>query len=240
MNKRNALAVFDELHDEIQSSNINKALALHFDLPISYIPQYAEALNSVLAGWFMSYFQAACEPYEEIVLNDSIVMEETCLSKSQWQKIRKDLLDQNILIQRKEGRKSYYSLNEDAIELALRGVNNHFAPVIDINRLHAKSLIHYGLSIKAVIINAYFIQMHPALAMHERNDDGEPLELNIQALASDTFLSDSEVKSAINALKKHGIFSLIEYNGKEFAIIHFRQIGEMTAAFCGLDFAGES
>ena len=231
--------VLDGLNDEIQSSNINRALALHFDLPISYIPQYAQALNSVLAGWFMSYFQAACPPYEEIVLNDNIVLDEICLSKSQWQKIRKDLLGQNILIQRKEGRKSYYSLNEDAIELALRGVSNHFAPVIDINRLHASTLIHNGLSLKVVILNAYFIQQHPFRALNERCDDGEPLAINLNEISQHTFLSVSEVKTALKHLQNHGIFSVINQLGQEFVIIHFAKIAELTAQFCDLNLGGD-
>ena len=65
-----------------------KALAIHFDLPFSYIKAYAESLNSIPAGWFLSWFSMVCEPNCEIALSDNQVFDETGLSKIK-EKIKK-------------------------------------------------------------------------------------------------------------------------------------------------------
>lgn len=225
---------------ETSLSPISKALALNYSLPMTYITQYAEALNDVVLGWFVSYFQAACEPNEEIVLSDADVFEETCLSKHQWYKIRKTLIEKGFLRCRKQGRQAFYSLDEDNIELALRQVQNMLAPVIDINRLIAKTLIHQqGLSIKSVILFAYFIQNLPYLNMAERTEDSPPTLFCQDAIVADTFLSKAEIKAAVRDLKKLNLITIGHQRDKDFVVLHMGVLGKLTAQYCQLHLGGD-
>ena len=208
-----------------------KALAIHFDLPFSYIKAYAESLNSIPAGWFLSWFSMVCEPNCEIALSDNQVFDETGLSKRRWYYVRKILLDKKVIVNRREFGKSLYRLHEDNIELLLRKSQSAFIAPINVNRAHMSCLLRLGLTLKAVILNAYIIDCNPARDLSERCDDGVPILLIDEDIYRDTFLSSSQINTSLNELKKLGIISIVHQNQQRYALVHYQKLGELTYQF---------
>lgn len=70
-----------------------KSLAALWDEPATYVKQFAEAMQSVTQGYFLSYFTEKCMPGEWVSLNNDIVFDEAGLTPKQWRNIRQQLME---------------------------------------------------------------------------------------------------------------------------------------------------
>ena len=207
-NKPKTIKSLDEL-DQIGNTRYSPqftALAMQWSNPLLYTVQYAEICDDIVAGWFLSQFVPACPPNGEIALSLEEIVAKTRLTKRQWYRVRADLIKQEILINRRTSEQSFYSLNEDKWESALRSASITLPiPPLGVNRLHAVAFTHYGLSLKAVLLNAYLIAHNPETHPSEREHITPPILLNVDDIHAETYLTQQQISSALNELKKVGI-----------------------------------
>ena len=137
----------------------NAYLAALWEEPVTYVVQFTQALDSVTAGYFLSCYIALYQPGEWIALNEDIVRRETGLGSSSWYRVRHLLLDAGILVNERRLNVSLYCLDGEHLEGLLRR-NSDLSlcavagPPVSLNRLHLKTLLYYGLSVKACLLLA--------------------------------------------------------------------------------------
>lgn len=231
--RRNALKT-----NEITSN----ALMMLWQEPFQYLKCYAEITNNIHAGWFLSWFSALCMPYEEMELSNDDICHDLCFSKAQWSKVRSLLVKVGILNHRTEKKQSFYSLNEDKVELLLRqrkftqespSMELVLPDVVNVNRLHLMALTEQGVSLNAVILLSWLINSIPTKPIHERELISEPILIHYDNIALDTFLTKRQISNALKELDKIGITQTIKnHDDKEkYSTINFEILGNITLIY---------
>ena len=131
-------------------------LAALWDEPVVYVTQFAQALNSVTAGYFLSCYVGLYDHDEWAALNEGIVHKQTGLGRGRWYAVRDTLLAAGVLENRRDTGVSLYRLNGERLEGMVRGkasllLADIASPPISLNRLHLRTLLHFGLSFKAAL-----------------------------------------------------------------------------------------
>ena len=72
-------------------------LAALWDEPVVYVTQFAQALNSVTAGYFLSCYVSLYGYDEWAALNEDIVHKQTGLGRGRWYAVRDTLLTAGVL-----------------------------------------------------------------------------------------------------------------------------------------------
>lgn len=192
-------------------------LAALWEEPVTYVVQFAQALDSVTAGYFLSCYVARYRPGEWVALNEDIVRRETGLGGGSWYRVRHLLLDAGILANERRLNVSLYCLDGDRLEGLLRR-NGDLSlcavagPPVSLNRLHLKTLLHYGLSVKACLLLAAVQADTPHIALAERQDCSPWVALPEQAVTERTRLSRREQRLAAEALRDIGVLET-KYGG---------------------------
>ena len=212
------------------------ALAMQWAHPMVYTVQYAETCDDIVAGWFLSQFIPACPINGEIALSLEDVINKIRLTKRQWYRVRADLIKREILINRRTSEQSFYSLNEDKWELAQRSASITLPiPPLGVNRLHAVTFTQYGLSLKAVILNAYLIAHNQELPPSEREPITEPILLNPDDIFAETYLTKPEISSALKELESVGIVVDLERKGAgayRYCRLNLLALDTLTQKYC--------
>lgn len=236
-NKHKTIKSLDEL-DQIGNTHYSPqftALAMQWAHPMVYTVQYAEICDDIVAGWFLSQFIPACPLNGEIALSLEDVMVKTRLTKRQWYRVRADLIKREILVNRRTSEQSFYSLNEDKWELAQRNASITLPiPPLGVNRLHAVAFTQYGLSLKAVILNAYLIAHNKEVPPSEREPITEPILLDDDDIYAETHLTKREISSALNELKNVGIVQIQRNNagGYRYCCLNLLALDTLTQRYC--------
>lgn len=222
-----------EVIDEIQLS----ALAALWNEPLIFVKQFAEALNSVTAGYFLSYFTDKCQPDEWVALNDYIIKNESGLSSKQWRPVAKRLRNAGILLNKRITYASLYSINEHKLnDLIKQHSDTHLlsmAQPMSLNRLHTYALLNLGLSFKACLLLAYMQQECAYIQIEERQEYSPFVLLSDDVIKQNLVLSNREVKSAINALELINIVH-IDYRGfprMRYGRFNLRELGIVASNF---------
>lgn len=239
MKNQNILMSADQLvhsaSHQSQDLQTLKALASLWDEPIVYVQQFSQALGDSVHGFFISIFTELCMPGEWLPLNDAVISELFHLSSKQWRRIKTELTQRRILIQRRPNLKSNlreYTLNDDLLETLIR--QNSQLSVVDVgsrplslNRLHTKTLLYFGASIKAVLLLAA-IQLHLGHQSFGAREQFSPYitlsNTDIQAL---TCLSRTELTNAQKWLSDNNV---IEYKYDGFPRVKYFRINYKTLA----------
>ncbi len=192
-------------------------LAALWEEPVTYVVQFAQALDSVTAGYFLSCYIARYRPDEWVALNEDIVRQETGLGRGRWYKVRDLLLEAGILANERNLNVSLYRLDGEKLEGLLRcradvSLCAVAAPPVSLNRLHLKSLLYYGLSFKACLLLAAVQADTPHIALAERQDCSPWVTLPEQAVVERTALSRREQRRAAEALCGIGVLET-KYDG---------------------------
>lgn len=232
---------FNEDCDE-ELSGINLLpLASLWDEPITYVKQFAEALNSVQLGYFMSYFSQKCQPNQWIALNDQIIQYETALTPKQWRKIRQDLMARDLLLNKRTKNESLFTLNDELLEHLIKqhsdlSIESLISPVISINTLQLKALCSIGVDIKAIILLATAQYLTPYQELSKRQDWSEWIVFPANLINKISFLSVKEQSTAIKTLKEHGIIECVVKNmpATRYCRFSLAKLGELTAQYLNI------
>ena len=195
----------------------NAYLAALWEEPVTYVVQFTQALDSVTAGYFLSCYIALYQPGEWIALNEDIVRRETGLGGSSWYRVRHLLLDAGILVNERRLNVSLYCLDGENLEGLLRR-NSDLSlcavagPPVSLNRLHLKTLLYYGLSVKACLLLAAVQADTPHTALAGRQACSPWVPLPEQAVTERTWLSRREQRLAAEALREIGVLET-KYGG---------------------------
>jgi len=192
-------------------------LAALWEEPVTYVVQFAQALDSVTAGYFLSCYIERYRPDEWVSLNEDIVRHETGLGRGRWYKVRDTLLNTGILTNERDIGVSMYRLNGDKLESLLRqhadlSLCAIAAAPVSLNRLHLKTLLHHGLSFKACLLLAAVQADTPHTALADRQAYSPWVPLPEQVVTERTFLSRTEQRRAAEDLRNIGVLET-KYDG---------------------------
>ena len=232
-NQNNELTLLP--NEDAQQAVMNMAMANLWQEPLSYLAPYAQICDSVLGGWFLSWFFSICPPYEEKALSNEDICSELGLTPTQWGKVRALLVKQELLIYRTEKKQAIYSRNVDKVEWLLREIlsNPLAAPILCVNRLHLATLTDLGVSINAVLLLSWLIDELPAKPIEEREEISEPILINHQNITIDTFLNDKQISNALKELDNIGVTQTKKnpQDKNKYSVINSKVLGDMTLAF---------
>lgn len=193
-----------------QDKNWSSALAALWDEPFSYVKQYAEALNSVTQGYFISYFTQNCLPGEWLPLNSQTVQRDTGLTDKQWRSVRNRLMQRGLLLNKRQAGISLYTLDDDRLEHLIKqhsdlSITSMTMPAVSINKLHLRSLTGIGISIKSVIMLGYLQSATPYQPMHKRGEFSDWIAVPETEVYANIFLTRREQDTAIAELVNYGV-----------------------------------
>ncbi|UOO87668.1 hypothetical protein [Neisseria arctica] len=213
-------------------------LATLWEEPITYVKQFAEALQCVNLGYFISYLTQKIMPGEWIKLNDKVVSGETGLSPKQWRIIRDRLLSRELLLNRRTSAGSEFTLNDELLEELIRQHSDitpagMFAAPLTINRLHLKALTAAGLSFKAVLLLSLIQQETPHKALGQRGELSDWITLSEKQVSILTCLTYAEQKSALEDLASMGIveYDTIGFPAARHCRYSLKRLAEITASY---------
>ena len=185
-------------------------LAALWDEPMVYITQFAQALDSVPAAYFLSHYIDRLHAHEWTPLNNDIVGKETGLSVKRWRHVREILMDAGVLLNRRELSASLYQIDEAKLESLLRANSSlnlldTAAPPLSVNRLYLRSLMALGLSFQACLLLA-LVQAHsPHTPFEQRTAHSDWITLPEAVVMQHTHLRAHEQRRAIQALQDCGV-----------------------------------
>lgn len=213
-------------------------LAALWDEPVSYVVQFAQALDSVTAGYFLSCYLARYDEGEWAALNEHIVATETGLGRGQWYTVRDRLLDKGVLINDRNVRTSLYCLNGGKLETMMRqhsslSLTAVTTPPLSINRLHLRALLHYGLSVKSCLYLAVLQSETPHTAFTERDNFSSWVLLPEKTMTERSYLSKREQQNASTALCNAGLLEN-EYRGfprMRYCRYSLKRLAELTEGY---------
>lgn len=185
-------------------------LAALWDEPVVYVTQFAQALNSVTAGYFLSCYVGLYDHDEWAALNEGIVHKQTGLGRGRWYAVRDTLLAAGVLENRRDTGVSLYRLNGERLEGMVRGkasllLADIASPPISLNRLHLRTLLHFGLSFKAALYLAVVQSETPHRSLNGREAWSDWVLLPEQNVRERSFLSKAEQRRAGEALCGIGV-----------------------------------
>lgn len=185
-------------------------LAALWDEPVVYVTQFAQALNSVTAGYFLSCYVSLYGHDEWAALNEDIVHKQTGLRRGRWYAVRDTLLTAGVLENRRDTGVSLYRLNGERLEGMVRGkasllLADIASPPISLNRLHLRTLLHFGLSFKAALYLAVVQSETPHRSLNGRETWSDWVLLPEKNVSERSFLSKAEQRRAGEALCGIGV-----------------------------------
>lgn len=180
--------------------------------PVPYIEAFARSFDCVNTGLFLSFFTECCGVGEWVELSDNIVLNHTGLSTKRWHNVRRKLLAQGVLQNKRlvQPTRSMFSLNDEAFEQIMRTHNrpNHvglFAPPLSINRLQLLTLVHINLAVRDVIFLVAMQERVGFVEFHERNNQWTNWVFFSEGqMESMTYLNAYAQRSAKNGRLKKG------------------------------------
>lgn len=194
-----------------QDTFAQKALAALWDTPITYVVQYAEATDSVMNGYFLSYFTEKCMPGEWIPLQEEQLKRDIGLTAKQWRMIRNDLSNLQILKSKRMGAApSLYTLDDELLEAKMRAGSSLSAVAmttkpISINRLHVRTLGELKVSIKSIILLGIIQSLTVQNDLAARADWSDWIVLPEAMVNGLSYLTRYEQNTALTELKSFGI-----------------------------------
>lgn len=185
-------------------------LAALWDEPVVYVTQFAQALNSVTAGYFLSCYVGLYDHDEWAALNEGIVHKQTGLGRGRWYAVRDTLLAAGVLENRRDTGVLLYRLNGERLEGMVRGkasllLADIASPPISLNRLHLRTLLHFGLSFKAALYLAVVQSETPHRSLNGRETWSDWVLLPEKNVSERSFLSKAEQRRAGEALCGIGV-----------------------------------
>ena len=185
-------------------------LAALWDEPVVYVTQFAQALNSVTAGYFLSCYVSLYGHDEWAALNEDIVHKQTGLGRGRWYAVRDTLLTAGVLENRRDTGVSLYRLNGECLEKMVRNnaalrLSDIASPPVSLNRLHLRTLLHFGLSFKAALYLAVVQSETPHRSLNGREAWSDWVLLPEQNVRERSFLSKAEQRRAGEALCGIGV-----------------------------------
>ncbi|WP_165007782.1 hypothetical protein [Neisseria yangbaofengii] len=192
-----------------------KGLAALWEEPATYVKQFAEAMQSVTQGYFLSYFTEKCMPGEWISLNNDIVFDEAGLTPKQWRNIRQQLMAKGLLLNRRTvfPTDSLFTLDDLLLERTIREHSTRDmtaigGPPVSINKLHLKTLAGLGLSFKSVLYLS-FLQNETGYVAFQDRGEWSPWTCMAEGHVTEmTVLSRREQETAIAELGKVGLLEI--------------------------------
>ncbi|MEZ7694200.1 hypothetical protein [Neisseria sp. 27098_8_139] len=185
-------------------------LAALWDEPVVYVTQFAQALNSVTAGYFLSCYVSLYGHDEWAALNEDIVHKQTGLGRGRWYAVRDTLLTAGVLENRRDTGVSLYRLNGECLEKMVRNnaalrLSDIASPPVSLNRLHLRTLLHFGLSFKAALYLAVVQSETPHRSLSGRETWSDWVLLPEKNVSERSFLSKAEQRRAGEALCGIGV-----------------------------------
>ena len=185
-------------------------LAALWDEPVVYVTQFAQALNSVTAGYFLSCYVGLYDHDEWAALNEGIVHKQTGLGRGRWYAVRDTLLTAGVLENRRDTGVSLYRLNGECLEKMVRNnaalrLSDIASPPVSLNRLHLRTLLHFGLSFKAALYLAVVQSETPHRSLNGRETWSDWVLLPEKNVSERSFLSKAEQRRAGEALCGIGV-----------------------------------
>ena len=185
-------------------------LAALWDDPVVYVTQFAQALNSVTAGYFLSCYVGLYDHDEWAALNEGIVHKQTGLGRGRWYAVRDTLLTAGVLENRRDTGVSLYRLNGECLEKMVRNnaalrLSDIASPPVSLNRLHLRTLLHFGLSFKAALYLAVVQSETPHRSLSGRETWSDWVLLPEKNVSERSFLSKAEQRRAGEALCGIGV-----------------------------------
>lgn len=185
-------------------------LAALWDEPVVYVTQFAQALNSVTAGYFLSCYVSLYGHDEWVALNEDIIHKQTGLGRGRWYAVRDTLLAAGVLENRRDTGVLLYRLNGERLEGMVRGkasllLADIASPPISLNRLHLRTLLHFGLSFKAALYLAVVQSETPHRSLNGRETWSDWVLLPEKNVSERSFLSKAEQRRAGEALCGIGV-----------------------------------
>lgn len=185
-------------------------LAALWDEPVVYVTQFAQALNSVTAGYFLSCYVGLYDHDEWAALNEGIVHKQTGLGRGRWYAVRDTLLTAGVLENRRDTGVSLYRLNRECLEKMVRNnaalrLSDIASPPVSLNRLHLRTLLHFGLSFKAALYLAVVQSETPHRSLSGRETWSDWVLLPEKNVSERSFLSKAEQLRAGEALCGIGV-----------------------------------
>ena len=185
-------------------------LAALWDEPVVYVTQFAQALNSVTAGYFLSCYVSLYGHDEWAALNEDIVHKQTGLGRGRWYAVRDTLLTAGVLENRRDTGVSLYRLNGECLEKMVRNnaalrLSDIASPPVSLNRLNLRTLLHVGLSFKAALYLAVVQSETPHRSLSGRETWSDWVLLPEKNVSERSFLSKAEQRRAGEALCGIGV-----------------------------------
>ena len=185
-------------------------LAALWDEPVVYVTQFAQALNSVTAGYFLSCYVSLYGHDEWAALNEDIVHKQTGLGRGRWYAVRDTLLTAGVLENRRDTGVSLYRLNGECLDKMVRNnaalrLSDIASPPVSLNRLHLRTLLHFGLSFKAALYLAVVQSETPHRSLSGRETWSDWVLLPEKNVSERSFLSKAEQRRAGEALCGIGV-----------------------------------
>lgn len=207
--------------------------------PVPYIEAFARSFDCVNTGLFLSFFTECCGVGEWVELSDNIVLNHTGLSTKRWHNVRRKLLAQGVLQNKRlvQPTRSMFSLNDEVFEQIMRTHNrpNHvglFAPPLSINRLQLLTLVHINLAVRDVIFLAAVQERVGFVEFHERNNQWTNWVFFSEAqMESMTYLNAYAQRSAIKVLTEIGVLDVKNEASKRYFRYSIPQLGFLTNMF---------
>lgn len=192
-----------------------KSLAALWDEPATYVKQFAEAMQSVTQGYFLSYFTEKCMPGEWVSLNNDIVFDEAGLTPKQWRNIRQQLMGKGLLLNKRTvfPTDSLFTLDDLLLERTIRehstrNITAIGCPPVSINKLHLKTLASLGLSFKSVLYLSFLQNETEYVAFQNRGEWSPWTYLAEGHVTEMTRLSRRQQETAIAELGKIGLIEV--------------------------------
>ena len=185
-------------------------LAALWDEPVVYVTQFAQALNSVTAGYFLSCYVSLYGHDEWAALNEDIVHKQTGLGRGRWYAVRDTLLTAGVLENQRDTGVSLYRINGECLEKMVRNnaalrLSDIASPPVSLNRLHLRTLLHFGLSFKAALYLAVVQSETPHRSLSGRETWSDWVLLPEKNVSERSFLSKAEQRRAGEALCGIGV-----------------------------------
>ena len=185
-------------------------LAALWDEPVVYVTQFAQALNSVTAGYFLSCYVSLYGHDEWVALNEDIIHKQTGLGRGRWYAVRDTLLTAGVLENQRDTGVSLYRLNGECLEKMVRNnaalrLSDIASPPVSLNRLHLRTLLHFGLSFKAALYLAVVQSETPHRSLSGRETWSDWVLLPEKNVSERSFLSKAEQRRAGEALCGIGV-----------------------------------
>ena len=220
--------------------SLEQGLAAIYDEPIVYIRQYAQAIQSVSAGYLLSYLTTDTKCGEWLPMSCHKIQEAIGLTKSRFTSSRSILLEKNVLenMRTVHPTQSLYRINDAALsELMIKHsslqADDLGMPPLTIKRLHARTLSWLKLPLNSILYLAVADEMAEKKDFSERTATSNWMQISNKFLEQRTVLSKHEQLEAFKQLEKAGIIESrrVGFPASRELRISYERLAILTAQF---------